>query len=165
MSYEFSYFGGKAMMAPPPGPPPKPQPAIYKEGKWVCDTPKPTAGPGKYYHCCPSGWTEADQGDTKPCKKDKGLMACGPLPTGVDQANSVCCENLKKWIPAGPPGGPDPCLQAARAAGVAVPGVMETMLAPDVIAEPEPVISPGMIILGLVVVVSMIGLTVWLKFS
>jgi hypothetical protein len=105
---------------PPPG------------GKPVCEGSPPPSEADFYYHCCPSGWTKTSYADTQPCKGiDANLMACGALPAGATIDTAICCPNIKEWIPK-TPGDPDPCRTAALSSGKAVPGVVETMLAPDI---------------------------------
>lgn len=105
---------------------------VHQEGKWQCQGAPPPSDATSYYHCCPSGWTKTIYEDSNPCKGlDRGLVDCGPLPPGVTADQAVCCAALKEWYPASTDGS-DPCHQAAMSSGRAVPGVTETMLAPDI---------------------------------
>lgn len=153
-------FFGKGVVAPPPGPPPA---AIFRAGQWVCDTAKPVAtDPNKYWHCCPSGWVQATHGDTQPCKgPDRDLLDCGPLPEGASTADAVCCPRIRQWVPKTSTG--DPCADAENQTGQAIPGRPETILAPDIEFQPEPLISPKFLMIGglaagLVVIATIIAL-------
>jgi len=133
--------------------------------KQICQGTKPASGPDFYYHCCPSGWTKTAYGDTMPCKgTDRGLEICGALPPGATKEDAVCCENLKEWYPK-LPGGGNPCADAARASGRAVPNMPETMLAPDIIAPSSGGDNTTMLLAFGAVFVLLTGLTLWLKFK
>jgi hypothetical protein len=164
-NYGFGAFGafGKGYYAPPPSTP-KPIQADYRGGTWSCDNqPRPAEDVAGYYHCCPSGWTKVPFGDTRPCKgNERSLSVCGPLPEGATHAEAVCCENMKEWVPAGEGGG-DPCKAAAIASGKAVPGMMETMLAPEIIERADTLVTPTMMIVGGLAAAGVIGLTVFMK--
>jgi len=157
-------FGKGFYMPPPSAPPPvSGKPAKYFDGKWQCEgNPPPNTATG-YYHCCPVGWSLTNFEVTKPCGKDYGQTVCGPLPKEAKADEAVCCENLREWMPATP--GSDPCRAAALASGKAVPSVTETMLAPDLVVEQGPLISPVVAIGGGLAVAALFIITIIFKLK
>lgn len=153
---------GKGFIPPLPPPVAAPTPAKFRGGQWVCDDAKPPSDANSYYHCCPSGWTKVPFGDTRPCKgKDEELETCGPLPEGAAPEEAVCCPRLKEWVLADPSGG-DPCPAAIAAAGRAVPGAPETILAPDIIV-PQGGVGGGIFVMLGIGFVLLTGITIFMK--
>jgi len=144
---------GKGMMAPPPSAT-STGPAIYKDSKWVCDGPEPKAESDGYWTCCPAGWKKAPFGDKNPCKGDEGLMTCGPLPEGMDPAQSKCCDDQREWRQITDPN-VDPCSLIKGHQGVVT---SEDILAPELEVAREPIVTPKMMIAGGIVAVSLIAL-------
>ncbi len=161
---------GKGVMAPPPGPPgipPGGQPPQFIEGKWQCSGSQPPSQADGYFFCCPEmGWTKVAFDDSRPCGDNYGQTKCGPLPEGATTADAVCCESITEWAPRDIGGG-DPCLQAAllksETTGQAIPGVTETILVDDFIADREPLVSPTVMIAGILAVVILFGVTITIK--
>jgi len=155
---------------PPPGagaPPPGSAPARYVGGKWVCPGNAPAQTKNGYYHCCPGGWTHTGFQITRPCGKDYGQTVCGPLPEGASISDGVCCENLKEWMPNIPDGG-DPCEAAElalMAQGRVVAGRAESMLAPELIIDQGPLISPTIMIAGGLAVAALFIVTIVIKIK
>jgi len=152
---------GKGFVAPPP--PPEPSPAAFRSGQWVCDDPKPPSDANNYFHCCPSGWTKVPFGDTRPCKgKDREIEVCGPLPQGASPEEATCCEQIKEWVPSDPSGG-DPCAAAAASTGQAVPGIPETILAPDIVVPQDTGGGGGIFVVLGIGFVLLTGITIFVK--
>lgn len=146
---------GKGMMVPPPSPVPT-GPAVFQDGRWVCEGAEPPQEVDGYWACCPSGWKKNPFTQTKPCLgKDLDLQKCGPLPDGMDETQVKCCLEQKRWALISVPG-VDPC---------ALPGQQGPILTAEDILAPElefdrdaPLISPGMMIAGGAVFITLIGL-------
>jgi hypothetical protein len=156
---------GKGFIAPPPGPPPvSAVPAKYVGGKWVCEGDTPPQEKDGYYHCCPGGWTKTKFEVTRPCGKDYGQTICGPLPEGATVDDGVCCESMNEWMPSTEDGS-DPCVQAALASGRAVPGYMDTMLAPELVVDQGPLVSPIMMMAGGLAVAALFIVTIIIKLK
>lgn len=161
------YLGtfGKGFIAPPPGPPPPgTNPAKYIGGKWVCDGNPPPQEADGYYHCCPAGWTKTPFEVTKPCGADYGQTVCGPLPEGATINDGVCCEDMREWMPHTADGS-DPCMQAALSSGVAVPNIPDTMLAPELIVDRGPLVSPVVMLAGGLAVAALFIVTIVIKLK
>ena len=165
---EFGNLGtfGKGYMLPPPGPPAPGStgPARYIGGKWVCNGNPPKQTANGYFHCCPGGWTHTPFEVTRPCGKDYGKTVCGPLPEGASLDDGVCCENMREWMPY-IEGGGDPCEAAALASGRAVPGMMKTMLAPELVVDRGPLISPVVMMAGGLAVAALFIVTIIIKLK
>jgi hypothetical protein len=157
---------GKGYYFPPPAPPPKKAaaPAKYIGGKWVCEGDTPPQEADGYYHCCPSGWNKTKFEVTRPCGKDYGQTICGPLPEGATIDDGVCCESMKEWMP-NTEDGSDPCKQAALDSGRAVPGYMDTMLAPELVVDRGPLVSPVIMMAGGLAVAALFIVTIILKLK
>ena len=152
-----------------PGPPPAEEviSATYVGGKWVCDGDAPTQTADSYYHCCPGGWSKTGFQITRPCGKDYGQTVCGPIPPGATVDDGVCCENIKEWMPHMPEGG-DPCEaaeQALMAQGQVVAGRAESMLAPELVIDQGPLISPTLMMAGGVAVAALFVVTIIIKLK
>jgi len=173
----FSGFGdfGKSKMHAYgiPGPPPGAPAAVptgrarYIGGKWVCSGVAPPPTKDGYYHCCPGGWTHTGFQITRPCGQDYGQTVCGPIPEGATIDDGVCCENLKEWAP-NTSDGSDPCEaleQALMAQGRVVAGRAESMLAPELVIDQGPLISPTVMIAGGLAVAALFIVTIVIKIK
>jgi len=143
---------GKGAMVPPPSAVPV-GPAVFNNGKWTCEGAEPPAEADGYWVCCPSGWKKAPFGDSNPCKGEDDLVACGPVPDGMEIPQVKCCAEQKRWaLVSGP--GVDPCALPGQRG----PLTSEDILAPELEFEREPVVTPKMMIAGGIVAVTLIGL-------
>jgi hypothetical protein len=147
---------GKGAMVPPPSATPSTAagPATYQGGKWVCQGVEPQPEADGYWTCCPSGWKKTPFSDNVPCKGEEGLVTCGPLPEGMDPAQTKCCVDQRQWTAISDPSA-DPCSLIKGRQG---PITSEDILAPELEIEREPVITPKMMIAGGIVAVTLIGL-------
>lgn len=155
------------MPGPPPGAPSGSAPARYIGGKWVCSGDAPPQTKDGYFHCCPGGWTHTGFQITRPCGQDYGQTVCGPIPEGYTVDDGVCCENLKEWVP-NIPDGSDPCEaaeQALMAQGKVVVGRPESMLAPELVIDRGPLISPTIMIAGGLAVAALFIVTIVIKLK
>jgi len=137
-----------------------------KRPKSMADGPPPPTKDG-YYHCCPAGWTHTGFQITRPCGKDYGQTVCGPIPEGFTVDDGVCCENLKEWAP-NTTDGSDPCEaleQALMAQGKVVAGRAESMLAPELVIDQGPLISPTVMMVGGLAVAALFIVTIVIKLK
>lgn len=142
---------GKGAMVPPPSAVPI-GPAVFENGKWICEGPKPQAEPDGMWTCCPSGWKKAPFGEQNPCKGEEDLLICGTLPEGMEASQVKCCADQKRWAVVS--GGADPC----GLPGQQGPLTSDDILAPELEIEREPILSPKLMLVGGVVVVTLLGL-------
>lgn len=143
---------GKGAMVPPPSAVPV-GPAVFSDGKWVCEGPKPQAEVDGYWACCPSGWKKAPFGDPNPCKGEEQLSSCGPLPEGMDASQVKCCIDKKEWAAIS-----DPSIDPCGLPGQQGPLTAEDILAPELEIEREPIITPKLMMIGGVVAITLLGL-------
>ena len=134
---------------------------LYRNGKWVCAGSPPPSTDKHYYHCCPSGYTKTPFEDNNPCKGfDRALEKCGPLPEGATEQSAACCEAAREWVP-NPGDGSDPCLIAAQLNNQAIPGMPDTILAPDIAREET---GHNLILIGFAIIFTLLtGITLFVK--